>query len=541
MPHHKARDVRRRIENLHAVTSPDVAQKAMIRTWLGSVVAGSVGLLALVAPASEASAGAPRLERDRCVFRAPRGDRLECYTLILPENREKPQGTEVRLKVAILKAKRVLNADPLFYLAGGPGDAPLMASSAGADPLSEGDWWNDTANIRKRRDVVIVSQRGAAGSLPSLDCFDSRASDLARSRRRAVTESQERDILIRCRAEFDRKKIDVAMYSTPTLADDVADLARLLRMPKINLYGISYGTRWALEVMRRYPELVRSAVLDGVYPPQINGDQNEPEVVRAGFEQLAADCASDATCKERNPDFAATVKELVEAATVKPIQINLQLDDGVQTARIDGTHMMMVFMHMMRTGDAALIPEAVSGMKRGDFRVFKQFAEDFEDDEGGLLEQNAQQFGGLFNTIECRETWAAIDLAARNRAIQIGGIYGLDAKASKLPSICKVWNVPPAPPGERQPVVSDIPTLLMSGTFDWLTPPAWGKEAARTLSSSRHVVFRAQGHGVSSQDPCAARLRDEFVENPDPRGVPPCRSNFPPDFSAAADRAKALP
>jgi pimeloyl-ACP methyl ester carboxylesterase len=508
----------------------------MIRAWLGSLLA-----LILVGSAGAAFAGPPRLEREKCVFRAPRGDRLECYTLVVPENREKPQGMEVRLKVAVLKAKRVVDADPLFYLAGGPGDSPLVASSAGADPLSEGDWWNDTANIRKRRDVVIISQRGAPGSLPSLDCFDSRASEAARARRRAMTEAQERDTLIRCRAEFERRKIDVSMYSTPALADDVADLAKLLKLPKINLYGISYGTRWGLEVMRRHPEIVRSAILDGVYPPQINGDQNEPEVVRAAFEQLAADCASDATCRDRNSDFSIAVKTIVDGANEAPIKLALRLADGTQQATLNGTRVMMVLMHMMRTGDAALVPEAISGVARGDFRVFKQFAEDFEDDEGGLLETNAQQFGGLFNTIECRETWAAIDLSARERAIGIGGIYGLDAKANKLPATCPVWNMPAAPPGERMPVKSDIPTLLLSGTYDWLTPPLWGKEAARHLSVSRHVVFRAQGHGVSSQDPCAARLRDEFLQNPDPRAVPPCKTNQPPDFTAAAERVKSLP
>src|SRR5476651_611451 len=241
MPHHKAVAAGGRIENLHAVTSCDVAQKAMMRCRVRCVFGVLVvGLAALLPLAGEALAGPPRLERDRCVFRAPRGDRLECYTLVLPENREKPQGPEVRLKVAILKAKRTGDADPLFYLAGGPGDSPLMASSAGADPLSEGDWWNDTANIRKRRDVVIIGQRGAAGSQPSLDCFESRASELARARRRAVTESQERDILIRCRAEFDRKKIDVSMYSTPTLADDVAEDRKSTRLNSSHA-NISYA------------------------------------------------------------------------------------------------------------------------------------------------------------------------------------------------------------------------------------------------------------------------------------------------------------
>ena len=483
----------------------------------------------------------PRLERERCVFKPPRSDRLECYVLIVPENREKTSSREVRLKLVVLKAKRKLDPDPMVYLAGGPGDAPLIASNTGSDPLSEGDWWNDTANVRKRRDVIILSQRGAGGSAPNLDCFDARTSEAARARRRAVTETQERDILIRCRAEFDRKRIDLAMYTTPTLADDVADMARVFSLAKINLYGISYGTRWALEVMRRHPGIVRSAVLDGVYPPQVNGEQNEPDIVRSVFEQLFADCASDAFCKQRHPDFSTALRVIVEDAAVKRLALTLQLDDGQMPVKLDGTKILMVLLHMMREGEAALIPEAVAGIRRGETKLFRQFAEDFENDDGGLLEENAQQFGGLFNTIECRESWAAVDLAAREKSIKIGGIYGLTAQASKLPVYCPVWHVPPAPPSERQPVRADIPTLLLSGGYDWLTPAAWGKSAARSLSVSRHIVFRGQGHGVSSQDPCAARLRDEFFVTPDPRAVPPCQTNAPLDFAAAADRAKSIP
>ena len=509
----------------------------MIKAWF----AGGAGLLLLTLPAAGLSADTPRLEHERCVFRAPRGERLECYQLVVAENRDKPQGSEVHLKVAVLKARYPADRDAVVYLAGGPGDAPLVASTAGADPLAESDWWNDTANMRKRRDFIIISERGAGGATPSLDCFEARTSELARARRRAVTEAQERDILIRCRAEFDRKKIDIAMYSTPALADDVADLVKAFKLPRINLYGISYGTRWALEVMRRHPEIVRAAVLDGVYPPEVNGDQDEPEIVRAAFEQLYADCATDVACRQQHPDFSTALKTVVDAAERKPLELTLQLDEGPQPVKLDGARAMMVLQHMLREGETAMVPEAVAGLQRNDPRVFLQYAEDFESDEGGLLELNAQQFGGLFNTIECRETWAAIDLAARDRAIAIGGIYGLDAKASKLPGICPVWNVPPAPPGERLPVKSDIPSLLLSGTFDWLTPPAWGKAAAHHLSVSRHVVFRAQGHGVSSQDPCGGRLRDEFIDNPDPRAVPSCNTSGLPDFAAAGERAKSLP
>ena len=110
--------------------------------------------------------------------------------------------------------------------------------------------------------------------------------------------------------------------------------------------------------------------------------------------------------------------------------------------------------------------------------------------------------------------------------------------ASRRPSArCGAWRAAPA--AERQPVKAATPTLLLSGTYDWLTPPAWGREAARHLSSSRHVVFRAQGHGVVVQDPCAARLRDDFIEDPEPKRALPCRADTPPNFTAAPTSGRA--
>src|SRR5262249_34149831 len=143
-------------------------------------------------------------------------------------------------------------------------------------------------------------------------------------------------------------------------------------------------------------------------------------------------------------------------------------------------------------------------------------------------------------TIECRETWAGVDQVARERAIRSGGVYSLSAQLSKLPAFCPVWRVPMAPPAERQPVTASIPVLLISGGYDWLTPSSWGREAAKHLSEARHVIFRAAGHGVSSQDPCAARLRDEFIDAPDSHGPLPCRADTPLDFAGAVERIRAM-
>src|SRR6202022_3350283 len=95
------------------------------------------------------------------------------------------------------------------------------------------------------------------------------------------------------------------------------DLASAMSLGKINIYGVSYGTRRGLEVMRRPPGLVRAAVLDGVYPPEVNGEQNEPEIVRQAFEQLYAECTADPLCRERHPGL----RRPAEATTGAPSRL----------------------------------------------------------------------------------------------------------------------------------------------------------------------------------------------------------------------------
>ena len=204
--------------------------------------------------------------------------------------------------------------------------------------------------------------------------------------------------------------------------------------------------------------------------------------------------------------------------------------------QLDGPKLLMVLLHMMREGEVALIPETVAAVQRNDLRLLKMFAEDLESNDGGLLEQNAQQFDGLYNSIECRETWAAVDRTARRKQIEASGVYGLTAKTGKSPAFCPVWRVAPAPAAERQPVKAATPTLLLSGTFDWLTPPAWGAKPRGTFHR-RHV--RAQGHGVVVQDPCAPPAR-RLHRRSRAQARAACRADTPPNFTAAYERARSI-
>lgn len=493
---------------------------------------------AVPARAQEAPA-LPRLEPQKCWFKTPRGARAVCHMMSVPEDRSARNGRIVSLPVAILRATGPRRQpDPVIYLAGGPGEAPLAASGPGIDPLEDGAWWASTRAIRRGRDFIFIGQRGAQLARPALQCDDVAGpkSLLSRGGGRFDAVEDERRAMVACRAELERKGIDVSRYSTPDLADDVADLARALGLAKVNLYGVSYGTRWALEVMRRHPALVRAAVLDSVYPPHVNGDQEEVDSVRRVFERLFEECAGDRWCAARHPALRADLEALVARLDRTPVRLRLKLPKGRALASINGTKAMLALLHVMRLGgdDIGRLPDTIARAARGDYAALRAFAEDLEQSEGGIIDAPIEEMAGLYYSIECRETTAFLDAAARDRAIAAAGIYGLVARANTAPALCPVWRVPAAHSAEKQPVHSAIPTLLLSGSYDWLTPPAWAEAARRHLSNARHVEFRAMGHAVTANDDCAEALLAQFVDSPDPAREPACLGrNPPPKFTDA--------
>jgi pimeloyl-ACP methyl ester carboxylesterase len=493
-----------------------------------------LALLVLAAPA--AAQGVPRLEDRPCWFKPPRGEAARCLMLIVRENREREDGRLIRLPVAILKARSsVPAADPVLHLSGGPGDSPLAAHEPGVDPMYDGDWWNSTAELRRRRDYIIIGQRGAKLSQPELRCedLDVQRSFLTRVGRPTEAIERERQAMARCAQQIIASGVDLAQYNTQSLADDVADLVRALGLRQVNLHGVSYGTRWALEVMRRHPALVRSAVLDAVYPPHIVADDSEGDVVRAAFERLYTDCAADARCSRRHPHLRARLEGLVERMEAEPVTLKLSLTDGKVEVAMTGGKVLLTLLHMMRLGGTEIgrLPYVIDRTVRGDYVPLTFYATDLEESEGGLADDGPPEMAGLYNAVECRENSLLIDAATRRRSTEANGIYGLVPKLNTAPDTCPVWRVPPAPAAQRQPVRSAIPTLMLSGSYDWLTPPAWAADQMRYLDNARHIEFRALGHAASVHGNCASRLVDFFTLHADPNRLPSCiERNGPPAF-----------
>jgi pimeloyl-ACP methyl ester carboxylesterase len=504
-----------------------------------SRVARSVGflLIALLAFATPAVAqGVPRIEEKPCWFKPPSGEQARCLMLIVRENREIEGGRVLRLPVAILKARSSAPApDPVLHLSGGPGDSPLAASEPGGDAMNDGDWWNGTAELRRRRDYIIIGQRGAKLSEPELRCeeTDVARSTLTRAGRAAEALERERKLMARCARQLTASGIDLTQYNTLNLADDVADLVRALGLRQVNLHGVSYGTRWALEVMRRHPALVRSAVLDAVYPPHVVADDNEGDIVHGAFQRMYTDCAADARCSRRHPHLRAKLEGLIERMEAEPVTLKLDLTDGKVEVAMTGGKVLLTLLHMMRLGGTEIgrLPYVIDRTIRGDYVPLTFYATDLEESEGGLADDGPPEMGGLYNAVECRENSLLVNAETRRRSIETNGIYGLVGKLNTAPDTCSVWGVAPAPEAQRKPVRSAIPTLMLSGSYDWLTPAYWAADQLRYLDNARHIEFRALGHAATVHGNCAARLVDYFTLYADPKRLPSCIDrNGPPAF-----------
>jgi pimeloyl-ACP methyl ester carboxylesterase len=438
-----------------------------------------------------------------CPFVPPMGIEVDCGYLTVAENRKgsspKERGT-LELAVGVFKAGGPSpSAPPLLYLDGGPG-GPALDDVVGGWPLFQ------AVNIHG--DLVVLDQRGTGHSKPSLVCDESLPKGDAGSALQA------------CRDDLAGKVLDLSNFDSASNAADVDELRRALGIPTWNVFGVSYGTRLALTVARDHPTNIGSIVVDSVLPPQVDAlAQAGPDANRT-FELIFNTCAAQDACARAFPnlrdDFYATLDQL--AASPAPIPLR----DG-STFLFDADVMIDLVFSLCYTAEVIpFIPEIIE-----EFHLAQ-----FDGLAAALSTATAPGQGsdlalGMNLSVVCREmapftsrqayAQANADLPPELRA-HFGSADQLDE--------CDVWKVAPAGAIEHQAVMSDLPALVLSGGFDPVTPPAWGKLAAATLSKGTFLEVPSQAHGVF-ENPCAGNIIEHFVRNP---GMPPdtsCTANLP--------------
>lgn len=444
----------------------------------------------------------PIFEPGDCLVSVPPDYGMECGFLIVPEDRSQADGPMVRLPVAVIPSKSQDPAsDPVIHLVGGPGGNLLDAA---AYYLRAGG-----GRILEARDYILFNQRGTQLAEPSLECpgqnefsWALAAEDLTHQER----EARELEYLLKCRDYLVEQGVDLDVYDSAAIAADVNDLRLALGYDQVNLYGISYGTRLALTAMRDYPQAIRSVILDSVYPPQVDLPSELALNADRAFRTLFEGCAADSSCNEQYPNLDEVFYQVAAGLNAEPATVRLK--NGTATVHLDGDLFVdAIFGTLYRTDAIPWIPLMIYEASRGNFDPLQTPLEATVDESNISL--------GMHYNVQCREEVA---FESHERAL---------ALSANLPpsliqhfaspgyfAVCESWRPGQVDPVEDEPVFSDIPTLILSGQYDPITPPAWGQLAGETLSNSFFYEFPGVGHGVMRSNQCGLDIGMQFLAEP---------------------------
>jgi len=453
---------------------------------------------------SSAQLPVPRFEPSKCAVSIPKGERVECGYLTVFENRTTKNDKTIRLPIIILKSDSPSpRPDPVLRTLGGPGGSSLrMVTGRRFSP-----WL-------KERDMIIFEQRGTKYAQPALECPEVGAANIESAKHRDSERTVRKNELMAVKRCYDRlvaEGIDLAAYNSSESAADIEDLRRVLKLEKINLYGVSYSARLMLEMMRDHPAGIRSVVLESVMPPEINYDEVGVDGIVRSLDRLFAECCADAKCAAAFPhletDFYAVVKE----ANAKPIPFRVKDSNSGENIdlKLNGNDIItwLIDYSLSSNGTAiAAAPAAIYQVIAGNYAPLADYA-------GSKVSPPSYSLGMRYS-VWCREEFPfeerkmIAEQSTRHRKIK-----GYEVQT--LPAVCSVWKVAPADRGENQAVKSDIPTLILAGEYDAYTPPSWGKSTAANLKNSFFLEVPWVGHGPGFNSPtCLNDMVANFFNTP---------------------------
>ena len=476
--------------------------------------------LMLVLPAGVAQEVATSAyESAPCPFDLPagfvEGETIECGYLTVPENRADPDTRTIRLAVAILRhPDGAPEPDPIIYLEGGPAGSPLKVRMPGAEsffgPL-----------FPANRDIILLDQRGVGYSEPALECpgFVEVYLDLMDKEVEGeqLTLDQVLDkrveALTACAADL-RQIADLTAYNTAENAADVNDLRIALGYEQVNLWGGSYGSRLALEVMRSHPEGLRSVVLDAPYIPEADIYLSAPGNFDRSLNVLTEECAADPACDAAYPDLRATVIEAQTQLDAEPILTSVIHPTTRQRYPVlmDGAMFMeQIFRTLYVTDLRPQMPQMIYDALEGRFDLLLLTA------QLDVLRQDYRAWGMYFSVL-CHDevpfsSWEDFRTAAAPYP-EFAGMYTAFEVGGLPYAVCPNWGAGEPDPVANEAVISDIPTLITTGQYDPIVPPSFGETATTQLANSSYHIFPGIGHGAIPQDDCPVGMMLAFLDDP---------------------------
>ena len=434
-------------------------------------------------------------ESGSIVSDCPPGEGLEgalCGTLEVPEDRSNPDGRQIALNILVAPAsEQGGEPDPVFILAGGPGQAATELAPLVRQLLPD---------LFRQRDFVFVDQRGTGESNP-LTC------DFLEERTGYFDGVPEEISAEDWRGCLDALDADPEHYTTPVAMDDLEAVRVALGYGPINLWGGSYGTRAATVFLRRHPESVRSVVLDGVAPVDMRIPLHFAEDGQRAMNLLTNACNADPECAERFPDLDQSIETLLASLDHDPpsrFRVRHPRTGDWQDVPIGREMVAGVLRAVLYSpGTASLVPLMVESALEGDFGPLMTLADPMVGPQLAM---------GMFLSVLCAEDVPFLTLEEAATAAEESFLD--EVMAEQMQEACSVWPRGEIPDGYREPVRSEAPVLILSGELDPVTPPRWGEHAAATLPNARHLVAPGTGHGTLRAG-CVPELIGQFLEAAD--------------------------
>jgi pimeloyl-ACP methyl ester carboxylesterase len=426
---------------------------------------------------------------------------FECGYVTLPERHAEPDGATIRLPVAIRRATAANpRSDPLIIAQGGPGGDVFEAYTL----------LTPSSTIAAQRDIVLFNQRGTFYAEPQLSCPETKE-NLAEFLRADSDEGERlyNEAVNACYERLVAEGIDLSAYNSLENAADVPLIAEALGYDEYNFYGVSYGTLLALHLMRDHPDGLRSVILDSVVPTNINFIAEIPASEDRVFSEVFSACEANPECREQYPDLEERYYALIKKFNDNPVLINIVDPETGESYEmyVDGKGLRGILYQLQYLrGMNVVLPKVIHDLEQGDWRYIQAM--------WALFAFQETVVEGMYYSVICAEDAdidpAMLPLESIRPEIAATAVDDLQSYVDR----CDRWTVDRLAADVDDPVFSDIPTLLLSGQFDPVTPPAFAEEVTATLSNATNLVDPVGSHGIAFFDPCINDVIQAFLEVP---------------------------
>jgi pimeloyl-ACP methyl ester carboxylesterase len=454
-----------------------------------------VFLLCLTLGAHSQTDSAPRLVKlEPCEVPGTEPDskiKVLCGVHEVFEDRVSRTGRRIGLKIVVFPATGpTKNPDPFFYVPGGPGssateDAPYVAQEA--------------ARIRETRDLVFLDQRGTGGSNP-LNCPFFNPADL----QSYLGHWNPPDEVRECRKRLEQSA-NLKLYVTSIAIDDLDEVRAALGYRQINLFGASYGTRFAVTYIKRYGKNVRSAILHGVSPPYQYMPGAFPQHTQRALDGVLSECLADAKCAGAFPNIRTETAAVLKKLKQEPVEAEVKMTPDQKPTKVRLSRDLAgeaVRYMLYQSGSASRVPLVLHLAAQGNFAPLAEAAIFYRQ---VIVGPGAN---GMYLSVTCAEDlpWAKSDKRSDDTFL---GDYRFRQQLED----CTLWPRGEIAKDYAKPARANVPVLIYTGQWDPVTPPLYGDMAAKTLPNSLHVVIPSGGHGFNGLQglECVEKLSAEFV------------------------------